>query len=322
MEISGIVAYLVSLAIMAGIYAVFCLGLNIQWGYTGLFNIGIAGFFCIGAYVSALITTPKPSGVYADYVQQIFALNLPFPLGLLGAAIICGLIAFLIGIPPLKLGEHYLAIATIGIAETVRLIFNNEQWLANGPRGLAGLPQPFSNLVDPRYYNYIYLIIVIIIVLIIYLLIERAIRSPWGRVLRAIREDEISASMSGKDISNFKMQSFVFGAMVMGIGGGLYAHYVKAISPDVFTPLYGTFIIWVMVMAGGSGNNKGVILGAFVIWGIWIGTQFITDLLPYALKARAPYIRFLIIGILLEIILVSRPQGLLGEEKRVSKLLE
>ena len=118
------------------------------------------------------------------------------------------------------------------------------------------------------------------------------------------------------------MQAFVFGAMVMGIGGALYAHYTKAISPDVFTPLYGTFIIWVMVIAGGSGNNKGVILGAFVVWAIWIATQFITDFLPYTLKARAPYIRFLIIGILLEIILLYRPRGLLGEEKAVSRMME
>lgn len=322
MEIGGIIAYLVSFAVMAGIYAVFSLGLNIQWGYTGLFNIGIAGFFCIGAYVSALITTPMPSGVYAEYVHQIFALNLPFPIGLLGASLVCGLIAFLIGIPTLKLVEDYLAITTIGIAETIRLIFNNEQWLANGPRGLAGLPQPLSGIVDPRNYNYIYLGIVITVLVIIYLLIERAIRSPWGRVLRAIREDEVSAAMSGKNVFGFKMQSFVFGAMVMGIGGALYAHYAKAISPDVFTPLYGTFIIWVMVMAGGSGNNKGVILGAFVVWGIWVGTQFQTDLLPPTLKARAPYIRFLLIGILLEIILVTRPRGLLGEEKKVSKMAE
>lgn len=321
-EFARISAYLVSLAIMAGIYSIFCLGLNIQWGYTGLFNIGIAGFFCIGAYTSALITTPKPTGVYARYVQQLFGLDMPFLVGLIGAALACGIVAYLIGIPTLRLREDYLAIATLGIAETIRLIFNNEQWLANGPRGLMGLPQPLSGLVDPKHYNYIYLGIVVIVMLIIYLLIERGIRSPWGRVLRAIREDEVSAAMSGKDIFKFKMQSLVLGAMVMGIGGALYAHYTRAISPSVFTPLYGTFIIWVMLMAGGSGNNRGAILGAFVVWGIWIGTKFMTDLLPYTLKARAPYIRFLLIGILLEIILLYRPQGLLGEEKRVSKLVE
>ena len=322
MEIGGIIAYLVSLAIMAGIYAVFALGLNIQWGYTGLFNIGIAGFFCIGAYTSAMVTTPMPTGVYAQYVHQLFGLNLPFVFGLIGAALVCGIVALLIGIPTLRLGEDYLAIATLGIAETVRLIFNNETWLANGPRGLMGLPQPLHYLVEPRNYNYIYLIIIVLVMVMIYLLIERAIRSPWGRVLRAIREDEVSASMSGKDIFNFKMQSLIFGAMVMGIGGALYAHYTKAISPSVFTPLYGTFIIWVMLMAGGSGNNKGAILGAYVIWGIWVGTTFLTDFMPHTLKARAPYIRFLIIGVLLEFILIYRPQGLLGEEKKVSKLIE
>jgi branched-chain amino acid transport system permease protein len=321
MEIGGIIAYLVSLAIMAGIYAVFALGLNIQWGYTGLFNIGIAGFFCIGAYTSAMVTTPMPTGLYAQYVHQIFGLNLPFVFGLIGAALVCGIVALLIGIPTLRLGEDYLAIATLGIAETLRLIFNNETWLANGPRGLMGLPQPLHHLVEPNNYNYIYLIIIVLIMILIYLLIERAIRSPWGRVLRAIREDEVSASMSGKDIFNFKMQSLIFGAMVMGVGGALYAHYTRAISPSVFTPLYGTFIIWVMLMAGGSGNNKGAILGAYVIWGIWVGTTFLADFLPYALKSRAPYIRFLIIGVLLEFILLYRPQGLLGEEKKVSKLI-
>jgi len=321
-ELSGIIAYLVTLAITAGIYAVFCLGLNIQWGYTGLFNIGIAGFFCIGAYFSALTTMPAPTGVYAHYVHQLFGLNLPFPFGLVSAALACGIVAFLIGIPTLRLGEDYLAIATLGIAETVRLVFNNEKWLANGARGLTGIPHPLEGLVGPGYYNYLYLGVVVITMGIIYFLIERGIRSPWGRVLRAIREDQVSASTSGKNILYFKMQSFVFGAMVMGVGGALYAHYARAISPEVFTPLYGTFIIWVMLMAGGSGNNKGAILGAYTVWGIWIGTKFMTDLLPYTLKARGPYIRFLIIGILLEIILIYRPQGLLGEEKEVSKLMK
>jgi branched-chain amino acid transport system permease protein len=320
MEIGGLAAYLVSLAVMAGIYAVFCLGLNIQWGYTGLFNIGIAGFFCIGAYTSALITLPEPTGFYAQYVHQLFGLNLPFIFGLLGAAIMSGLIAFLIGIPTLKLREDYLAITTLGIAETIRLIFNNENYLANGSQGLMGIPQPLQSLVSPKNYNDIYLLIVVIIMAAIYFLIERCVRSPWGRVLRAIRDDEISAAMTGKNIFHFKMQSLIFGSMVMGVGGALYAHYTKAISPDVFTPLYGTFLMWVMLMAGGSGNNKGAILGAYVIWGIWVGTSFVTDLIPAFLQSRAPYIRFLLIGILLEIILIYRPQGLLGEEKKISRM--
>ncbi|MBN2532875.1 MAG: branched-chain amino acid ABC transporter permease [Spirochaetales bacterium] len=321
-DLQGLLSYFTHFAIMAGIYSIFCLGLNIHWGYTGLFNIGIAGFFCIGAYTSALITIPPPTGVYANYVTQVFALNLPFPFGVLGAALVCGIIAFLIGIPTLRLREDYLAIATIGIAETIRLIFHNESWIANGVRGISGIPQPLSSLVDPRNYNFIYLGIVILIMITVYILIERGIRSPWGRVLRAIREDEESASMLGKNIFAFKMQSLIFGAIVMGIGGALFAHYNKSIAPDTFTPLYGTFIIWVMLIVGGSGNSKGAILGGFVIYGLWVLPEFITRYLPVALQSRAPYIRFLIIGIVLELILRYRPRGLMGEEKHVSRLLK
>src|SRR5262245_37994249 len=277
MDIGGLLSYVVSLAIMGGIYAVFAMGLNIQWGYTGLFNIGIAGFFAIVAYTSALLTTPMPEGVYATYVQQLVGLNLPFLLGILGAAVAAGILGLIIGIPTLWLREDYLAISTIGIAEAIRLIFNNESWLANGPRGLTGLPQPLRAWVEPEHYHYLYLIIVLIAVAVVYSTIERGIRSPWGRVLRAIREDEVAAAMHGKHVFAFKLQALVMGSAIMGLGGALYAHYVRAISHDAFTPLFGTFLIWVMLMLGGSGNNKGAILGAFLVWAIWTGTTFISD---------------------------------------------
>ena len=160
MDASGLLSYFVSFAIMGGIFAILALGLNVQWGYTGLFNIGIAGFFAVGAYTSALLTTPMPEGVYATYVEQLVGLALPFPLGLIGAAAVSGLLALLVGIPTLRLRDDYLAIATIGIAETIRLIFNNERWLANGPRGLTGLPQPLRSWVEPHHYHYVYLGIV------------------------------------------------------------------------------------------------------------------------------------------------------------------
>jgi branched-chain amino acid transport system permease protein len=323
MEIGGLFSYVVSLAIMGGIYAVFTLGLNVQWGYTGLFNIGIAGFFAVGAYTSALITTPMPEGVYATYVQQLVGLNLPFPFGLLGAAAVSAILALIVGIPTLRLREDYLAIATIGIAETIRLIFNNERWLANGSRGLTGLPQPLRFVVEPQHYNYVYLGIVLLTVVVVYWAVERGIRSPWGRVLRAIREDEMAAAMHGKNIYAFKLQALVLGAAIMGLGGALYAHYVRAISPDAFTPLFGTFLVWVMLMLGGSGNNKGAILGAFLVWAIWTGSTFVTDqTLPPFLAARAPYLRFLLIGLVMEAIILLRPRGILGEERRISKLLE
>lgn len=319
-EIGGILSFLASFAIMAAIYAIFSLGLNVQWGYTGLLNFGIAGFFAIGAYTSALITTPRPTGVLADYVDQAIGLNQPFLVGVIGAAIASGLLAVLVGLLTLRLRGSYLAISTIGIAESIRLFFNNEPWLANGPEGLFGLPQPLHGLVPPRYYNYIYLVIVLAFLALIYIALERGIRSPWGRVLRAIREDEVMASANGKDVFLFELQALIVGAMIMGIAGALYAHFSAAIQPGLFTPLFGTFIIWTMLSLGGTGNNKGAILGAFVVWAIWSwSTFFIGRVVPTGFETRAPFIRYILIGLLLVVILLRRPKGIIGEERQVSR---
>jgi len=311
---------LTSFAIMASIYAIFSMGLNVQWGYTGLLNFGIAGFFAIGAYASAMITTPRPTGVLADYVDQAIGLNQPFLVGVIGAAICSGILAALIGLLTLRLSGSYLAISTIGIAETIRIFFNNEPWLANGPEGLVGLPKPLHNLVEPRYYNYIYLVIVLAFLALIYIALEKGIRSPWGRVLRAVREDKVMASADGKDVFLFELQALVVGAMIMGIAGALYAHFSAAIQPGIFTPTFGTFIIWTMLSLGGTGNNKGAILGAFVVWAIWSwSTFFIGRVVPASFQTRAPFIRFVLIGVLLVVVLLVRPKGIIGEERQVSK---
>jgi branched-chain amino acid transport system permease protein len=342
---SGSLSYVVSFVTMASIYSVLSLGLNVHWGYTGLFNIGIAAFFAVGAFTSALVTTAPPAGAFAAFSQQWFGLSAPFPVGVLAAAVVAGLLAFLVGIPTLKLRTDYLAIATIGIAEVTRLIFQNERWLANGPQPLRGIPQPLKCLVtdpvcswlpgplqgvfgalQPRDYTFVYLVIVTFFLFGIYLLLERVVRSPWGRGLRAIREEEAAAAMNGKNVAAFRMQAFVVGAAIMGVGGALYAHYLVSIDYSQFDPLYATFIIWVMLMLGGSGNNRGAITGAFVIWGVWTGTSFAIDALRPALAAispalpmRAPYLRFMLIALLLLFILLYRPKGLLGEEKHVSE---
>jgi branched-chain amino acid transport system permease protein len=322
MDIVRILHFLAGFAIMASIYAIFSLGLNVHWGYTGLFNIGIAGFFAIGAYTTALVTSPLPTGELANYVEQAIGLNMPFLVGVIAAGLVCGLLAIPIGIPTLRLREDYLAIATIGIAVTIQRVFNNERWLANGPQGMVGLKKPLGDLVAPNLYNFVYLAIVAAFLVVIYIAVERGIRSPWGRVLRAIREDEVVTQSAGKDVFKFKMQSLVFGAVIMGIGGALYAHNVRAIQPSVFNSLFGTFIIWFMLILGGSGNNKGAILGAFIVWTIWSGTGYLIDqVVPVTWAARAPFIRLLLIGLLLLGILLSRPQGVLGEEKQVSRMM-
>ncbi len=341
---TGTISYVVSFAAMASIYAVLTLGLNVQWGYTGLFNIGIAAFFSVGAFTTALVTTLPPEGAFASFSQQLFGLGAPFVIGIIAAGVVSGLLAWLIGIPTLRLREDYLAMATIGIAELTRLIFQNERWLANGPQPMRGIPQPLKCLVEdpvcawlpgplqamfeplaPRDYIWVYLVVVAIVLFVTYLVLQQLLRSPWGRVLRAVREDEASAAMVGKNVARFRMQSFVLGAFVMGVGGALYAHYMVAIDYSHFNPLYATFLIWVMLMLGGSGNNRGAILGAFVIWGVWTGTAFVIDeirpalaAISPALPARAPYLRFLLVALMLIFILLYRPSGLLAEEKFAS----
>ena len=342
----GNLSYLVSFATMAGIYAILTLGLNIQWGYTGHLNFGIAGFFAVGAFTSALFTSSAPTGTLAQYTQQAFGLEAPFLVGVVAAAAVTGVVALLIAVPVLRLRMDFLAIATIGIAEIIRRIFQNERWLANGPQPLRGIPQPLRCLfedgcawspgwltwllgpLEPRDYNFLYLLIVTAFVAVVYFLAERAVRSPWGRMLRASRDEEASAAMSGKNVPWVRIQSFVVGAIVMGIGGAVYAHYVVTIDYSHFRPLFATFLVWVMLMLGGSGNNRGALLGAFVIWGVWSGTAFIAEWLEPVLAAihsdlpgRASYLRWLFVALLLAAIVLFRPQGILPEETVVSRYL-
>jgi branched-chain amino acid transport system permease protein len=316
----GIIDFVVAFAIMASIYAIFAMALNVHWGYTGLLNFGIAGFFAVGAYTSALFTARMPTGALANFVVQAFGFNMPFLVGVLMGAVVSALIAVLIGLLTLRLSEGYLAISTIGIAETIRIFFNNERWLANGAQGLIGIKRPFADAVPPQYYNYVYLAIVVAFLLVIYFALERGIRSPWGRVLRAIREDEVMSAADGKNVFAFKLQSLALGAFLMGIGGGLYAHFSAAIQPGVFEPLFGTFIIWTMLTVGGTGNNRGAILGAFVVWAIWSWSSLlISRVVPPSFQTRAPYFRYVLIGVLLVVFTVTRPKGIIGEERQVSR---
>lgn len=302
MDWLSLLAYSVFFLNLVGIYAVLVLGLNMQWGMTGQFNIGVAGFFAVGAYTSAILTT----GPSDDWLGGF---DLPFLAGLVGAVIVTIPIAWVIGRITARLRTDYLAIATIGIAEIIRLFFLNEGWLSNGTRGIPGIDTPFN------VGNAGYLLIVTLFVAGTYWLVEIAQRSPWGRVLRAIRDNEAATAAAGKDVARFRLEAFVVGSCIMALGGGLYAHFVGFISPEAFRPLYGTFLVWVMLIAGGSGNNRGVLLGALVVWIIWSSTEILADLMPTALIGSESAFRIFLIGVLLQIILVSRPQGLLPEKR-------
>jgi branched-chain amino acid transport system permease protein len=331
-SLNGFISFLTVFLTTVAIFAIFALGLNVQWGYTGIFNFGIVAFFMVGAYTSALVTKEPSSSEFVKYVgglnlaEGLGPLNLEgltgFILGALAAAVVSGIVAFLIAIPALRLREDYLAIATIGVAEVLRRIAIEEEGLVNGTRGLTGIPRPLHDLVSPPDYKFIYLAIAVVVLVIIFIAIERGARSPWGRVLKAIREDELATAASGKNIFAFRMQAFVLGAMIMGIGGAVYSANQGSIVPDTFSHFFGTFIIWAMLMVGGSGSNRGAILGAYVVWGFWTLTGLVQPHLPAALEARTSYIRDLLIGLLIVVTLLLRPHGLMGEEKRVSLFAE
>ena len=311
---SGLASYLVFFLAQASIFAIVCLGLNLQWGYTGLFNIGVAGFFLVGAYGFALLSGPVHMG-------QMGGFEWPYAAGLIGATAVSGLVAFIVGIPALRLREDYLAIVTIGIAMTLQLVALNAQWLTGGSQGIGGIPRPLPDwftTVAGR--NLLMLVLALAIVVIVYAALEAMVRSPWGRVLKAIREDETAASSLGKNAFGYRLQAFVIGSAIMGLGGALHASFIAYISPQDFQPIF-TFQIWTMLIVGGSGNNRGAVLGALVMWAVWtLSGTVAQQLLPAGLQIKGGAAQVILIGLVLMVMLLFRPGGLIGEEASVSRI--
>jgi branched-chain amino acid transport system permease protein len=324
----AVLSFLVPTLATMAIFAVICIGLNIQWGYTGIFNFGVAAFFMIGAYTAAIVTKGPADGEFATYIGGFGAALsavplpgasqwLPFLVAVVAASLVSALLALLLGWPTVRLREDYLAITLIGAAEVLRRIATEERWLVNGSRGLGGIPRPFAGVVDPDTYRYLFLL------LTAYVLADRGIRSPWGRVLRAIREDEEATAAAGKSVVVFKLQGFVLGAAIMGAGGAFFAFQQGAISPDTFTHFFGTFILWAMLIAGGSGNMVGAIVGVYVIWGLWSTTLQLQGYeLPAFVAGRIPHLRDTLIGLTIVAVLLLNPGGLLPEQARVSRWLD
>jgi branched-chain amino acid transport system permease protein len=313
---SGLFGYATFFLTTALSYSIICLGLNLQWGQTGLFNVGVAGFVAIGAYTSAILTTPATSAHLGGY-------DLPIIVGWLGAMIIAGAVSGLVGWVTLRLRSDYLAITTFGIAVTLQLLALNAQPLTGGPFGIGFIPRAFENLTErPILHNLANLAVVVAVVGVLYVALEQLVRSPWGRVLRAIREDEKAAISLGKSPSSYRLQAFVLGGAIMGLGGAVQAHFVGFISPDNYQSSL-TFQVWTMLIIGGSGNNRGAIFGGVLIWAIWSASGMaISALFPPEEQARAAALQIVAIGIMLSLVLLMRPRGVFGERLAVSRHLD
>ena len=314
-DASGMVIYVSTLLTMALISGMMCLGLNLQWGKMGLFNVGVAGFVAIGAYTSALLTTPPLEGQLGGYGWPIVA-------GAVGAMAASGIASALVGAATLRLRADYLAITTFGFAVLVQIVLRNAAHLTGGSFGINFIPRPWPMLVErPVWFGLANLALVGMLVLLAFVALERLTRSPWGRVLRALREDERAACALGKSALRYRLQAFSLGGALMGLGGALQAHLIGFIAPENFAAEL-TFQIWTMLIIGGSGNNLGALLGAGLVAVIWSATGFATSAcFPPQEQARAAAIRVVVIGVLLAATVVLRPRGLLGERLKISSYI-
>ena len=399
---------------MGLISAVMALGVNLQWGFAGLFNVGVMGFVALGGLAAVLVSTDPVSEAWnAGGLRILFALAVG--VGIIGATIIAyrritatrprliamvtilglgffayralldpaveaveavnpalqgnlggldlpiilawpvgGLFAagaaWIIGKAALGLRSDYLAIATLGISEIIIAILKNEDWLARGVKNVIGLDRPVPKEIDLQEsaefierasglgldpvtasalfvkLNYALLFSVVLIILLV--MAQLSLKSPWGRMMRAIRDNETAAAAMGKNVTNRHLQIFILGSAICGIAGAMMTTLDGQLTPGSYQPLRFTFLIWVMVIVGGSGNNFGAVLGGFLIWFLWVQVEPMSQYLVTLLTAgmaednalrlhmmeSVAYMRLLTMGLVLLLVLRFSPRGLIPEK--------
>ncbi|MDF1856602.1 branched-chain amino acid ABC transporter permease [Pseudooceanicola sp.] len=395
---------------MGLISAVMALGLNLQWGFAGLFNIGVMGFVALGGLATVLVAHPPVTEawsagglrilaglatgagvivaaalvlkrlrrhrtlaviavlvvgfflfrwVFDGGVEAVEAVN-PASTGFLGGlglpvllawpigGVLAAGAAWIIGKTALGLRSDYLAIATLGIAEIIVAVMKNEDWLTRGVKNVIGLPRPVPNEIDLQntpgfvenataigidpvtastlWVKGIYGVLFAMVLILLLFLAQRALHSPWGRMMRAIRDNEVAAEAMGKDVIGRHLQIFILGSAVCGIAGAMMTTLDGQLTPGTYQPLRFTFLIWVMVIVGGSGNNFGAVLGGMLIWFAWVqvepaGLWFLQTLtsgmaegpLKTHLLDSAAHMRLLTMGVILLLVLRFSPRGLIPE---------
>lgn len=397
------------------ISAIMALGVNIQWGYAGLLNVGVMGFAALGGLAAVLVSSKPVSeaiavggaglmtgfliaaiavaaivfvyrrlagrlrtfaitaiAIIGYFAARIFidpassaieavdpaatgnlgGLGLPIIFSWLVGGVFAAGAAWLIGKVALGLRSDYLAIATLGISEIIIAILKNEDWLSRGVKNVIGLPRPVPYEVDIQQSTYFqklaadwgmsaiemssvvvklsYAALFATVLLIVLYLSEKALRSPWGRMMRAIRDNETAAEAMGKDVKGRHLQVFVLGSAVVGIAGAMLTTLDGQFTPGSYQPLRFTFLIWAMVIVGGSGNNWGAVLGGFVIWFFWVEAEpiglWFMDLITSGMAADSPlrlhllesaaHIRLMAMGVIMILVLRFAPHGLIPEKRR------
>jgi len=395
------------------ISAIMALGLNIQWGYAGLFNVGVMGFAAVGGLATVLISKAPVGDAWAAgggrlaiaagvllataavvvvarrwlgpgpiralvmaviviagyFLTRVFfdpateaieavnsaktgylgGLGLPIILSWIVGGLLAAGVAWFIGKVALGLRSDYFAIATLGISEIVIAVLKNEDWLARGVKNVTGLKRPVpyeldlqadlwfadfaawfgSDVVEASsiVVKLCYAVLFLIVLLIVVALSERALKSPWGRMMRAIRDNEDAAEAMGKDVTRRHLQIFIIGSAVIGIAGAMLVTLDGQFTPGTYQPLRFTFLIWIMVIIGGSGNNWGSVLGGFLVWFVWIEAEpaglWLMDVITSGLAEGsplrthllevAPHMRLVIMGVILLLVMRFAPRGLIPE---------
>jgi branched-chain amino acid transport system permease protein len=292
-------AYLIAIAIITAIYVLLALGLNLQYGLTGLINFGHVGFFCVGAYTAAVLS------------KHGFPPLMTFPV----AALLAALAAWPLGLVSLRLREDYFAIVSLGFSEVVRLVATSERWLTNGVQGISGIPKLMDGLIPRAVEPVAVLALLVAVNLIAILMMRRIANSPFGRVIEAIRDNEEAVKSLGKDPAGFKMKVLTLGAGLAGVAGAFYAHYISFISPEQFIPLV-TFQIWMAIIMGGVGRVSGALVGTLILMLFLEGSRFLRDVIPFIPDVEMASIRLGVVGLAIVLFTLYRPQGLMGDFTR------
>ena len=314
--------YAANLLIYAGIDIIACLALNLQFGVSGIVNFSFIVFQAVGAYAAAVLSLP-PDTANGGFQHYVGGLQLPFPIPWIGGAVAGGLLAIPVGFVVLrKLRSDYQAIALLVLSVIANTVITNADKFLGGAAGLALVPPPFSDRIDPNTesYQYLYVAITIVAVVIAFAVVNRVVNSPYGRSLRAMREREIAAAAIGKNPVNLKMTIFIVGGVIAGLSGAILVGFIQLWAPSVW--LYPeTIILFAAIIVGGRGNNVGAILGALLVP---VGFEEVTRLLnsnPNVANLGPPNLisalQWVAIGLLILGFLWFRPQGVRPEPRRV-----